>query len=98
MELYYYQLYQSHTLEYRKLPNERLKLVGKRNGIFQLLKRELSSIESEKERRKITKGVLQSYLQHIFMQWTTARNLSALSSITVCQSYKKVMQTVTQKE
>lgn len=55
-------------------------------------------MESEKERRKITKGVLQSYLQHIFMQWTTARNLSALSSITVCQSYKKVMQTVTQKE
>ena len=65
---------------------------------FQLLKRELSSMENEKERRKITEGVLQSYLQHIFMQWTTARNLSALSSIMVFQSYKKVMQTVTQKE
>lgn len=55
-------------------------------------------MENEKERRKITEGVLQSYLQHIFMQWTTARNLSALSSIMVFQSYKKVMQTETQKE
>lgn len=53
---------------------------------------------SEKERRKITEGVLQSYLQHIFMHWTTARDLSVLSSTMVCQSYKKVMQTVTQKE
>ena len=55
-------------------------------------------MENEKERRKITEGGLQSYLKHIFMQWTTARNLSALSSIMVFQSYKKVMQTVTQKE
>lgn len=53
---------------------------------------------SEKERRNITEGVLESCLKHIFMHWTTARNLSALGSIMVCQSYKKVMQTVTQKE
>lgn len=53
---------------------------------------------SEKEIRKITEGALESYLKHIFMHWTAARNLSALGSIMVCQSYKKVMQTVTQKE
>lgn len=53
---------------------------------------------SEKEIRKITEGALKSYLKHIFMHWAAARNLSALGSIMVCQSYKKVMQTVTQKE
>lgn len=53
---------------------------------------------SERGRRKITGRALESYLKHIFMHWTTVRNLSALSSVMVCQSYKKVMQTVTQKE
>lgn len=53
---------------------------------------------SEKERGNITEGVLESYLKHIFILWTIARNLSALGSIMVCESYKKVMQTVTQKE
>lgn len=38
MGLYWYQLYQTHILGYRKLPNKMLKSVGKRNGIFQLLK------------------------------------------------------------